>query len=417
MKVLLLLLFLVASLFGAKAVETRWLEGQSFSSYLADRNASIGLIRDIDEEDRELLSEIRSGVKFYELFSKEGTLLQALIPVGEEMQIQIVREGDSSEYTFDIIPIHYVNRDHQAVIAIQSNPHTDIKKATNNQALADKIDRFFKDNIDSHTLHKNDTLAMIYTQKERLGKPFSSPEVKIAMIESGENKRFIYADEKGIPHTDTFKTVTYDIYGNPVTKEQIKKLKSEQEFGMPVRHIRISSPFSYMRWHPIFHRYRPHLGVDFAARRGTPILSVNAGTVIYSGYEGGYGNVAKIRHQDGYVSLYAHQSHIRVTQGEEIEKGELIGYVGSTGSSTGPHLHFGLYKNGEAIDPLQVLKKKGTTLVTFITKKIEIKGAKKNRAKVMAMLKNPPKNLKWEKMESNMMSIQDKEIILKAKEI
>lgn len=409
MKTLLLLLLLVSALLGAKAVETRWLMGQSFSGYLVDRNTSIGLIRNIDEDDRQFLSEIQGGIKFYELFSKEGTLLQALIPIGEEMQIQIVREDEDGKYSFDIIPIIFTKREYQVVTDIQSNPHMDIKKSTNNQRLANKTDLFFKNNINTCKLQKNDTLAMIYTQKKRLGKPFGFPKVKIAMIETGKKKKFVYADKEGALYTNTHKTVTCDAKGNLVTAAQIRKFKRERRFGMPLRHIRISSRFTYKRWHPILHRYRPHLGVDFAARRGTPLLAVNAGTVIFSGRKGGYGKVVKIKHRGGYVSLYAHQSRIRVKRGQKVKKDQVIGYVGNTGRSTGPHLHFGLYKNGRAINPLRVLRKKSSGgLKSFITKRIEIKGAKKNRAKILKMLKKPPKNYRWETINENQVLLKDR---------
>ena len=177
---------------------------------------------------------------------------------------------------------------------------------------------------------------------------------------------------------------------------------------MPLRHIRITSRFTYKRWHPILHRYRPHLGVDFGARRGTPLLAVNSGKVIFSGRKGGYGNVVKIKHRSGLVSLYAHQSRIRVKRGERVKKGQIIGYVGSTGRSTGPHLHFGLYRNGRAIDPLKVLKKKSSGLRSFITKKIEIKGAKQNKKRVLKMLEHPPSNFKWNTFKENYVLIKER---------
>jgi len=409
MKILLLFVVLLSSILGSRIVETRWLEGQSFSGYLADRNASIDMIRNMDEDDRKYLSDIESGVKFYELFDRNGTLLQALIPVGEEMQIEIVRESESGHYLFDIVPIDFSEREHEAVIEIRTNPHLDIVRATSNRRLADRIIYFFKNNIDCTRLHKGDKLAIIYTQKERLGKPFGSPQVKIAMIQSGKKKQFIYADKDGTPYMDTCKMVTYDAGGRPVSAAEIRRIKRKQQFGMPLRHVRITSRFTYKRWHPILHRYRPHLGVDFGARRGTPLLAVNDGKVIFSGRKGGYGNVVKIRHRGGYVSLYAHQSRIRVKKGAKVKKGQVIGYVGSTGRSTGPHLHFGLYKNGRAIDPLKVLKKKSSgPLQRFITRKIEIKGAKRNRARVIKMLKDPPKTFRWENIRENYVLINDR---------
>jgi len=400
MKILVLCLILLSSVWGARVVESYWLEGQVFSRYLEERDIPAGLLQRIDEEDKKFLLEIQSGEKFYELFDEVGRLLQAFIPIGEEMQIQVVREADSGSYSFDIVPIAFADHEHKVVIPIQSNPHSDIMQATNNIRLADKIDRFFKHTIDCRKLQKNDTLAIIYTQKERLGKPLGSPKVKIAMMETGKKKQFIYADKSGAPCTNSTKKVTYDSHGNPVTKAEIRRLKRKLIFGMPLRHIRISSRFSYKRWHPILHRYRPHLGVDFAARRGTPLLAVNDGTVIFAGRKGGYGNVVKIRHRGGYVSLYAHQSRIRAKKGQKVKKGQVVGYVGSTGRSTGPHLHFGLYRHNRAIDPLRVLKKKSSGLKSFVTKTIRIKGAKRNKAKVIKMLKHPGENYRWGKGKS-----------------
>ena len=408
MKHFLVLLLLVSSLFGAKVVETRWLEGQDFSTYLQERNISTDFIQDIKGHDKQFLSEIQGGVKFYELYTSEGKLLQALIPIGEEMQIKISRGEERGNYTFDIVPISFANREYEVVIPIEMNPQIDIMEATNNKRLANKVTLFFKDHIDCRKLQRGDTLAMIYKQKERLGKPFGTPDILVAMIETKNKRRFIFADEAGVPYISTCKTVTYDAKGNPVTASQIKKIKRAEKFGMPLRHVRISSRFTYKRWHPILHRYRPHLGTDFAARRGTPLLAVAPGKVIFAGRKGGYGKVVKIKHSRGYVSLYAHQSRIRVKRGQRVKKGQVIGYVGSTGRSTGPHLHFGLYKNGRAIDPMKVLKKKSSRRSLFTTKKIEIKGAKRNKNRLLGLLKDPPKPFRWDKIKENYVLVDQK---------
>jgi hypothetical protein len=132
MKNLVVLLLFVSSLFGAKVVETRWLEGQDFPTYLKERNISTDFIQDIGEQDRQFLSEIQGGEKFYELYTGKGKLLQALIPIGEEMQIKIARDEKSEDYTFDIVPISYASREYEVVISITTNPHVDIMNATNN---------------------------------------------------------------------------------------------------------------------------------------------------------------------------------------------------------------------------------------------------------------------------------------------
>jgi len=101
MRPIVLFLIIVASLGAARVVETRWLEGEVFTKYLEERKVPVSLINSIDDLDKQFFSEIQIGMKFYELFSRDGTLLQALIPIGEEMQIQIARDEKSGKYSFN----------------------------------------------------------------------------------------------------------------------------------------------------------------------------------------------------------------------------------------------------------------------------------------------------------------------------
>jgi murein DD-endopeptidase MepM/ murein hydrolase activator NlpD len=121
----------------------------------------------------------------------------------------------------------------------------------------------------------------------------------------------------------------------------------------PLDYKRISSGFTSSRLHPILGIRRPHLGIDYAAGYGTPVWSVAHGVVVHRGYQGGFGNLVKIRHVNGYVSYYAHLSRyspgLRV--GDRIDQKQVVGYVGSTGLSTGPHLCFRLAKEGEYVNP------------------------------------------------------------------
>jgi murein DD-endopeptidase MepM/ murein hydrolase activator NlpD len=117
----------------------------------------------------------------------------------------------------------------------------------------------------------------------------------------------------------------------------------------------VTSPFGW-RMHPILGYRRFHAGIDIAASSGSAIVASGSGTVIQSGYSGGYGNVTMIDHGNGVVTVYAHQSSIGVSVGSRVSKGERIGAVGSTGLSTGPHLHFEVRINGNAVNPMNYLK-------------------------------------------------------------
>ncbi len=122
----------------------------------------------------------------------------------------------------------------------------------------------------------------------------------------------------------------------------------------PIRYGRITSRFSTRRFHPILKIRRPHLGVDYGAPIGTPIRTVGDGTVIFAKYNGGGGNVVRIRHNSMYETVYKHLHGFAkgVRSGTKVKQGQIIGYVGNTGLSTGPHLHFEFYNSGRYVDPL-----------------------------------------------------------------
>lgn len=133
---------------------------------------------------------------------------------------------------------------------------------------------------------------------------------------------------------------------------------------IPTRYDRISSPFDPNRLHPILRRRVPHLGTDFAASTGTPVIAAADGEVTWAGPRGANGNLVAIRHAGGYQTFYAHLHRIQrgIRQGVEVEQGDLIGAVGTTGRSTGPHLHFGLKHNGRFVDAMEVINGPGRRL-------------------------------------------------------
>jgi len=110
-----------------------------------------------------------------------------------------------------------------------------------------------------------------------------------------------------------------------------------------------------MRFHPILKRYRMHDGIDFVNRVGTPIKSVADGVVIYKGWMRGYGNTVEIRHKNGYMTLYGHLKGFgKIRSGRYVRQGQVIGYLGNTGLSTGPHLHFGVSRYNRWINPNKI---------------------------------------------------------------
>ena len=127
----------------------------------------------------------------------------------------------------------------------------------------------------------------------------------------------------------------------------------------PVNFRRISSGFG-MRFHPILGRWRNHDGLDYAAAMGTPVKTIGDGTIIYAGWKGGYGNTIEIRHRNGMVTRYGHMRNFAkgIRGGRSVKQGSTIGYVGSTGLSTGPHLHFEVLVHGASENPRTALRNK-----------------------------------------------------------
>ena len=129
----------------------------------------------------------------------------------------------------------------------------------------------------------------------------------------------------------------------------------------PLSFRRISSHFSHKRFHPILRISRPHHGLDYAAPRGTPVSAVGDGTVIFAGHRGQYGKLVIIRHPNGWKTYYGHLSRIgkNIRKGEKLQQGKTIGYVGSTGMATGPHLHYEIRIHDKPTNPLKVKIPKG----------------------------------------------------------
>ncbi len=336
MKKLLFLIVLITSFLNAAYLkEERWSKNETLLGFLQKNAIPLSLYYNLDREDKELVSEIRANTKI-EILKDEYTneIEQILIPVTEELEIHIFKNRDN-KFSFELIPIKYKVKEEKIKIDIKKSPYQDIIEKTKNPALAKEFLDAFKHRIDFRKLKKNDKIVLIYKQKYRLGKRFSIPTIKAAMIKRGNKEYYSFLAEDG---------KYYDING---------KSQTADSFIIPCKYKRISSRFTRKRWHPILHRYRAHLGIDYAAPAGTPVKAAYDGKIIFKGRKGGYGNVIEIAHKGGYKTLYAHLLKFKrgIRKNKRVRKGEIIGYVGSTGLSTGPHLHFGLYFHNRAINP------------------------------------------------------------------
>jgi murein DD-endopeptidase MepM/ murein hydrolase activator NlpD len=341
-KIILSIIIIFNFLYSAQVEELAWPRGESFLTFLDKYSISQKFYFDLEKEDKELCSEIEADRNYYLYTEDDGSLNQVLIPISDDIQLHIYKDSNN-EFKFQTLPISYSEYTETVAIEITESVSHDIFRATGDVTLAAVLKSLFKDSVNFRKMQKGDFIALKYTQKSYLGKAHGLPELKAAMVEISGNPyyRFLneeddkYYDEKGIGFTKTF------------------------FFQIPVSYKRISSQFTKKRWHPVLKRFRAHLGTDFAAPKGRTIYAAGDGKIEFAGTKGGYGKTIIINHYNGYKTLYAHQSAFAkgIRQGKSVKKGSLIGYVGSTGLSSGAHLHLGLYKNGTAVDPLSVITK------------------------------------------------------------
>src|SRR2546429_5367165 len=218
-----------------------------------------------------------------------------------------------------------------------------VEDAGESPELAMRLAQIFGYDLDFSTDPRHgDTFRMVLEKRKYLdGQTAGYGKILAAEYENAGKKyqALLFHDPAGRPGY-------YSADGKSLQKAF---LRSPLKFGAPV-----TSHFSRARFHPILKTYRPHVGTDYGAPGGTPVQTIGSGRVEFAGRKGGEGNMVQITHPNGYATMYLHLSRMFVRNGEHVEIGKIIGLVGSTGLSTGPHLDFrilqkGQYKNFEKL--------------------------------------------------------------------
>jgi murein DD-endopeptidase MepM/ murein hydrolase activator NlpD len=227
---------------------------------------------------------------------------------------------------------------------VDSSLFEDGRRAGVHPALLSQLADIFTWDIDlENAVRKGDSFKILYEQRSRKGQEATSAMRILAaeLNNAGQKLTAIYFEkQKGQGNY-------YNLEGRSLARAFLR---------FPLEFTSISSHFTESRFHPLLKTNLPHTGVDFAAQRGTPVRAVGDGVISEAGWNGGYGKAIDIKHDSTYLSRYAHLQAFApgIRPGVNVSKGQVIGYVGSTGRSTGPHLHFELYKDQQFIDPLSV---------------------------------------------------------------
>ncbi|MBK9146697.1 MAG: peptidoglycan DD-metalloendopeptidase family protein [Flavobacteriales bacterium] len=224
---------------------------------------------------------------------------------------------------------------HAIAATVTGALYNDLAKAGADPMLAVLLSEVFAWTVDFYRIQKGDVFSVAYAERSVEGKRVGAPQILAARYISGDKVKAAFRFGEG-------KEATYfDDEGNSLRKAFLKA---------PLKFSRISSGFSGKRLHPVQKVMKAHLGTDYAAPYGTPILAVGDGVVEQAGRTGGNGNFVKIRHNGVYSTQYLHMRKVLVKQGQRVQQGDVIGEVGSTGLATGPHVCFRFWKNGAQVD-------------------------------------------------------------------
>ncbi|HCV14869.1 MAG TPA: metalloendopeptidase [Rikenellaceae bacterium] len=284
------------------------------------------------------LRKIKIGNSYKAFFTKNEDRKLAYL-VYEDTKTSFVTFGVHDSIVVKVSERAIESRLKMAAVTINSSLWNDVVRAGYNPLLALRLSDIYAWSIDFFGLRKGDSFVAIY-EELYVGDKF----VDIGTIHGA------YFTHAGREY-DAYRFIQDEVaqYWNE-KGENLRKafLKAPLSFS------RISSGFSYARRHPVTRVVRPHTGVDYAAPRGTPVMSIGDGVVIQRSYAGGGGNTVRIKHNSTYTTAYLHLHNFAkgLTVGKRVRQGEVIGYVGSTGLSTGPHLDFRVWKNGKPINPL-----------------------------------------------------------------
>ncbi len=299
-------------------------------------------VKEIKAQDLFSLRKIKPGEQI-QISVNDGGFLRRIQYQKSPDQIYVVRCWDDSIHAYETgLPYDIYLRKLSGTL--ETTIYEIIHSAGGNDRLVHKLSDIFESDIDFITEPRpGDRLSLLVEEKRFQGEWVGQGAIVYASYEGKKvSQTAIY-----FPVKDTEGSQYFSPEGESLTRIFLRS---------PLNYRRISSRFSRSRRHPILRVYRPHLGVDYAAPNGTPVVAIGDGTVDFAGWNGGFGRFVRLRHGAVYETYYGHFSRIArgIKKSIRVKRGQIIGYVGSSGLSTGPHLDFRVKRHGEFIDPLKM---------------------------------------------------------------
>ncbi len=313
--------------------------GETLGVILENVGLAVGPIQQAAKELYNL-ANIRTGRTItFKIREGEKTPHAVLYPLDEDNTVLVERENDS--WTAKIETIEYEATEAIREFRVTSTFWGAAQKAGLRASDIARLASVFEFDVDFNTelragAHVKLVIEELYLDGRfaKLGKPLvarleNKNDSFMAVYHESEDGETGYFDNEGVARKKAF-------------------LRSPLPFS------RVTSGFNPRRFHPVLKTRRPHNGTDFGAPIGTPIRASGSGVVTVAGRNGGHGNFVKIDHPGPYASSYSHMHKIKVRKGQKVNQGQIIGTVGTTGLSTGPHLHYQFWKNNRFVDPMKV---------------------------------------------------------------
>ncbi len=325
-----------------EVVESVVERGESFGNILLNYGVDYSVIHRIAVDFKDIFDVryIRSG-RPYSIFCEAGDSTKTA-------RYMVYQPSEIDYYIFDLSDSIKVEEGHKDVSVrvvetsgvINSSLYESLIENGASPQLVVELSTMYAWSIDFFRIQKGDNYRVIYEQRFIDDTTYvGMGEIIAANFNHGDRDFYSFFFEKGENYWDYF-----DEKGNTLRKAFLKA---------PLKFSRISSRYSPKRFHPVLKRYKSHLGTDYAAPRGTPIMATADGQVIAASYTRGNGNYVKIRHNSTYTTQYLHMSKFAkgIKSGKVVKQGDVIGYVGSTGLATGPHVCYRFWVNGVQKDP------------------------------------------------------------------
>lgn len=332
---------------GEREKAAQWLEarvgkGDSLSVMFQRMGISARLLHNILASGTEAkqLAQLNPGELLRIQLDSEGEVAKLVLERNALRSLHVIASGDGFEASLSNKPVE--TRQTQLTGVITDSLYQSAKRMGMKDKMIMELSEIFGWDIDfALDIKRGDSFAVVFEERYVDGERYSTGNILAAeFINNGKAFRAIrFEDEAG-------RAEYYTPEGQGMRKAFLRA---------PVDFRRISSKFSPARYHPVLGKKRPHRGVDYAAAEGTPIVAAGSGTISFRGKKGGYGNTVVIDHDGKHTTLYAHMSrfHKGLSEGDRVKQGDVIGYVGSSGLATGPHLHYEFRVDNVHVDPLK----------------------------------------------------------------